>query len=261
MSNEFIELPTQEYLLECFDYNPEIGILTWKERPRWHFPSNQTYSSFTSRCANKTISTHNTGYISLKLNSIRLIAHRIIWKLYHGEDPKNLLIDHINGIRDDNRICNLRLVTYSENNRNVTKIPKTNTSGYVGVGYVKETGAWRVYIFRKYLGSYNTKEEAVIAREIEMKKIYGEDYYNTNGGSRVKEIFDTFDLSKNPDVRLCSNNTSGYVGIGYNKRYNIYTANIRLEKKNVYIGSYHTKEEAVEARKKYLEAYNATKLL
>lgn len=59
------------------------------------------------------------------------MAHRCAWLLEKGSEPPET-IDHINGIRDDNRICNLRAASFAENVRN-TVPKKNNKTGFKGV--------------------------------------------------------------------------------------------------------------------------------
>lgn len=61
------------------------------------------------------------GYRHIVVNYKQILEHRFIWEAFNGEIPEKTEIDHINTIRDDNRLCNLRLVSSSENKRN----PKT----------------------------------------------------------------------------------------------------------------------------------------
>jgi len=172
-----LELPTQKYLMECFTYDPDTGILYWKERPIYHFKEEGRGNSAT---ANKIAgSLDKFGYIVINMDTIRYRAHRIIWKLVYGTDPVNL-IDHINGIRDDNRLCNLREATHLENSQNVIKIRKNNKSGYVGVNYIKKTNKWTATIKYEnesfYLGTFATAYEAHLAREAKAKELQGEFY-------------------------------------------------------------------------------------
>ncbi|EFQ9579820.1 HNH endonuclease [Salmonella enterica] len=104
---------------------------------------------------------HNdAGYITL--GKKRLRAHRVAWFIHYGYVPE-YEIDHINNIRDDNRISNLREASDCENARN-TKISKSNTSGYKGVHFCKYTGKWRatVKMYGKsyHLGRFSDKEAA-----------------------------------------------------------------------------------------------------
>lgn len=103
---------------------------------------------------------YENGYIKLKINSKGYFAHRLAWLYMTGEMPKNC-IDHINGIKDDNRFENLREATRSQNNLNVG-IKKNNTSGYKGVSAYKNK--WRAtgYLNKKsiLLGYFDDKQEA-----------------------------------------------------------------------------------------------------
>lgn len=95
-------------------------------------------------------------------------AHRVAWFLYTGEDPLGLQIDHINGIRCDNRRENLRLVTIQENNKN-QRVQVNNKSGVVGVGWHKASGKWLAQISSKgkrvHLGTFSSKTDAAAARK------------------------------------------------------------------------------------------------
>jgi hypothetical protein len=116
------EIPI-EFLKECFEYNPETGILIWKERPLHHF-SHCTYPlrehpRFNTRYAGRSVGAHNRGYLQTRIhyNRIRYTTvnvHRICWAIITGAWPKGE-IDHINAIHDDNRFCNLQDSTRSEN--------------------------------------------------------------------------------------------------------------------------------------------------
>lgn len=102
-------------------------------------------------------------------------AHRVAWALYYGGWPTGH-IDHINGVRNDNRIINLRSVSMQENSKNM-KIPSRNTSGVIGVYYNKECGKWvaQINIDKKmvWLGFFETKLAAINARkESETKNGY-----------------------------------------------------------------------------------------
>ena len=98
------ELPTQEYLLECFRYDLVTGLLYWKERPLHQFDGNKRImKSFNSRFKNKLVGViSKEGYLKTGIGDIKFYNHRIIWKLIYGTDPVNI-IDHINGNKLDNR--------------------------------------------------------------------------------------------------------------------------------------------------------------
>ena len=151
------ELPPVDTLRERLDYNPETGDLRWRKHSR---PKKVGVTA-----------THQlqTGYHMLYLGGTNYYAHRIIWKLHTGEDlPCDMVIDHINHDPGDNRLCNLRLVTLSENTYNTTQNnvldPDTSRRGIIQT----KGGRWRVQIYHEgtklYLGTYDTLPEAIAAR-------------------------------------------------------------------------------------------------
>lgn len=114
------KLPPVEYLRECFDYNPETGVLTWKHRPRGHFETTREFINWNRKYDGKRAGRKSFGsrfYRHVSIDGTSYTEHRLIWFYCHGVRPVHE-IDHINRCRSDNRICNLRDVTSSENNRN-----------------------------------------------------------------------------------------------------------------------------------------------
>lgn len=93
------------------------------------------------------------GY-KCKIRQKLFMVHRIIWAMYHGVDPMGYVIDHINGDRYDNRICNLRAVSQSINNLN------RKTIG----GVRRNHNTWQAYVCVDSqfhcLGNFATVEEA-----------------------------------------------------------------------------------------------------
>ena len=57
----------------------------------------------------------NSGYARLKLNGKNVRVHRLVMELFKGKS--DLTVDHINGNKHDNRLCNLQYVTAEENAR------------------------------------------------------------------------------------------------------------------------------------------------
>ena len=96
-----------QHLTDSLNYNKETGV----------------FSTFTSRLSGKKEvplgSKSANGYIRIHINNKSYLAHRLAWVYVYGSIDENLVIDHINGKRDDNRICNLRMVTQHENMKNV----------------------------------------------------------------------------------------------------------------------------------------------
>ena len=104
--------------------------------------------------------------------------HRLIMSA-----PDNCVVDHINGDKTDNRKENLRLCQQNENARN-RKRNKNNTSGVTGVRFHRQSGKWvaRIKVNYRYiaLGSYDTMEEAVIARKAGEEKYFGKFSYTNS---------------------------------------------------------------------------------
>ena len=118
---------------------------------------------------------HHLGYVVGKVLGKEVLLHRFIM----GE-PEGLVVDHINGNKQDNRRCNLRICTHQDNTRNA-QLSKNNTSGRTGVSFRKDRDAYRAYIMvdRTYihLGHYKTIDEAIAARKRGEQKYFGEFAY------------------------------------------------------------------------------------
>ena len=101
---------------------------------------------------------HKSGYIQIKVNNIVYPAHRLIWVYYNGSISENMQIDHINGIKHDNRIENLRLVTAQQNCFNRSRL---KAKGYT---WNKNVRKWQSSICingkYKYLGLYENEQDA-----------------------------------------------------------------------------------------------------
>lgn len=161
-------------LHDLLDYDPSIGIITWKSRPnqpKWNarYAGREAMAGFDRK-----------GYRRSQILGAPVAVHRVIWAMVHGEWPK-ADIDHINGKKADNRIANLRAVTRQDNNRNKAK-RKDNTSGVTGVTWDRSRQAWAARIRHngrnKALGRFATVEAAAEARERAMRE-YG---YHENHG-------------------------------------------------------------------------------
>lgn len=148
-------------------YEPISGKLYWIERAPDAFATEAACRSWNCRFAGKEAASRNwKGYLVVNIKNNIYRAHRMGWLLHYGEWPSSQ-IDHINGDKADNRIANLRAVTNAENHRNMP-LRSDNTSGHVGVHYIKRTGRYQAKIKVNgrpiNLGFFGNIEDAIAAR-------------------------------------------------------------------------------------------------
>jgi hypothetical protein len=144
---------TAERLRDLLDYDPETGLLTWKvRRPGWREGRG---------CVN------NYGYPVIRVDGTTYLVHRLVWLHTHGTWPPNH-IDHVNGVRHDNRMRNLRLATHSENLQNRRGPRRDGTSGALGVSWDAKRQKWASYLGvngkRVHTGRHDTIDAAIAAR-------------------------------------------------------------------------------------------------
>lgn len=156
-------------------YDPDTGLFTWAETNRRGFVGRQA-GCFCPR----------DGYIRIRINGKLELAHRLAWNMHYPDNPVTAdeQIDHINHNRTDNRICNLRKATNTENSRNAS-LGSNNTSGALGVWFEKRRNKWAVEIKvdRKkiHIGQFENFEDAVAARKTAEVK-YG--FHENHGKKR-----------------------------------------------------------------------------
>lgn len=141
----------QNDLHQLLNYNPDTGVFTWA----------QNRPSRYGRRGDPAGSLHSSGYIHIRIAGNLYKAHRVAWCYVHGHWPAEQ-IDHINQVKHDNRIDNLRLATPSENSRNRGPI-----NPHPGVTWDKVQKRWRVQ--RRVngknvsVGRYDNKADAIAA--------------------------------------------------------------------------------------------------
>lgn len=156
------------FVRSVFDYNPNTGDLIWR-KARPHVKAGSVAGGL------------NKGYVQIGLCDELFRAHRLVWLYHYGKWPTQE-IDHINGIKSDNRIENLRDVSHHVNTIHRKSYAK---SGRLGVTF--DGGRWRARITDSYgathsLGYFDTREEASDAYKTAHAKIHllDSDYFDTH---------------------------------------------------------------------------------
>ena len=168
-------LPDINYLKECFEIDNSVpqGLRWILQRPQSHFKTVETHKRWTTLYAGKACGTIHRKrettrkYYITELSGRSFFNHRIIYGIHHGVTDFEKAIDHIDGNVQNNDIKNLRLVTASENKLN-SKIHKNNKSGHKNIYFREKYKSYNCGITingkQKHIGSYNTLEEALKAR-------------------------------------------------------------------------------------------------
>ena len=146
--------PSKERLHDLFEYCN--GALYWRNCPSSRIPA-----------GSKVGYLGPNGYLTTKVKGTNYQVSRLIWAWHNGHTPTDLVVDHINHDRSDNRIENLRLLTNRENTGNYQKrsLPKNL--------WLSKWGTYRVSLMKNgkkcHVGCFKTINEAVAAREAFIK--------------------------------------------------------------------------------------------
>ena len=166
--------------LELFRYDYETGVLYWRWRINNSVP--KTLEAGTQRKSN------SDGYLYVSVYGRIYPVHRIVMLMCYGFYGEGLEVEHINHVRNDNRLFNLRFVTRSENSKNQS-VSSKNTSGVTGVDFLKAKKKYRARIRVNYksifLGNYDTLEEAAEARRQADRKYK---FNNNHGEGRAEYV-------------------------------------------------------------------------
>lgn len=149
---------TRERLLELLDYNPDTGVFVWR-----------TYRGGKIRQGSIAGAYDTYGYRQILIDKHTYRAHRLAWLYVYGVWPERA-IDHINGVRDDNRIANLRDVCLVTNRQN-----QAAAEG-AGARFHKRIGKWQSSITSKgqyfHIGYFASREDAHAAYMARRKELH-----------------------------------------------------------------------------------------
>jgi hypothetical protein len=131
-------LPSQEYLKECIDYNPDTGECFWKIRPLHHFKSERSQKTWNTKFYGKVIGCLSRKYLVIVLNNQNYQLSSIVFKIINNVDPE-LGIICIDGNNSNLKIDNLKMTTIIDvlNFGRINR--KTNKYGFTGVKYDKKS--------------------------------------------------------------------------------------------------------------------------
>lgn len=137
----------KEWILANMRYDADTGVLERRLKSgRWKVCSGRAGCN---------------GYAVAKVLGEPQLAHRVAWLLARGGIDDNLIIDHVNGNKTDNRLCNIRLGTTRENQQNRVEHREGKLCGCY---WDKQKEKWRAQIIidgkRKHLGYFATELEA-----------------------------------------------------------------------------------------------------
>ena len=152
----------KETLNELFIYSE--GLLFWRH-----------LNEFKKKGAIGNV--NSAGYVYISIRKRHYDTHRLIYIMHYGCIEKGLVIDHINNIKTDNRIENLRVATRSQNQANMS-ITRNNKTGYKGVRFSNREGKYiasiRIDGIHKDLGRFCTAIEASDVYKEACKKQFGD---------------------------------------------------------------------------------------
>lgn len=161
---------TQDLIKTLLNYDAETGVFTWKVKAARNVNIGDVAGFY------------RNGYCHITIKSKSYLAHRLAWLYVNGKLPDNL-IDHKDLNPSNNRIDNLRLATYQQNNLN-HGVNNRNILGVRGVCYVAHARKYKARaVFNgvnHYLGYHDTIEQASAAYQAFAKEHHGEFYNEQN---------------------------------------------------------------------------------
>lgn len=156
---------TRERLIQVAEYDEKTGI----------FRSRGSRGKLLPNSIMGTVRKSN-GYVQLCIDRKLYYAHRLAILYVTGENPKDT-VDHINGVRSDNSIKNLRCVDRKTNSQNRRGPDRDSSTGYLGVKKANQKSGYVASIFTDgksiHIGTFKTKEEAYDAYISYKRRLHG----------------------------------------------------------------------------------------
>lgn len=182
----------------------------------------------------------------------RIYLHR--WVADRKGLALDQVIDHIDRDPKNARRGNLRYANQQLNCFNKGMM-SNNTSGYKGVRWNKRRKCWAAQIgidgIVKHLGHFDDPISAAVAYDLAALELFGEEFAHTN----LKEgVISEEDYARAKPARVSkekrASGKTGYRGVAKNRKK--YQAQVRVEEKIIYIGTYSTPLEAARAYDNYI---------
>lgn len=159
---------TAERAREVLSYDPKTGNLTWR-KPTGKKPKVGNEAG----CAHTQANGYQ--YVQVGIDGGRYRKTTVIWLIVHGCKPIGD-IDHVNGNSTDDRLCNLREATRTQNMAN-KRMHKNNRSGIKGVFWDTQRKKWRAQVRKDrknhYAGHFTDKYEAGAAYLAKARELHG----------------------------------------------------------------------------------------
>lgn len=148
-------------LKSLLSYDPETGDIRWKE------------SAGRKPAGSLAGSRHSHGYLTISVDKVKILAHRVAWAIHYGEWPAKML-DHRDLDKMNNRIVNLREASGSQNAANTRHLG--SSTGLRGVFFFRNRYIVRMKIRGKqrHIGCFLTEDEAKEVRDLAADLMYGE---------------------------------------------------------------------------------------